>query len=167
MCVYQEHSIHDNFSPVRALGRRCVSIHQKKSNRKIYLSEYWVGGKRKDITADNMSAELKFASTAFNYPSLKGIPVETVDTHSLRGGGANALSLAGYSDGDMQKRGRCRGETFKDYIREALHFFVGGMLTLMKQDFKFFNIAFSSYRELVDATITTVVSDYQTAAEAA
>ena len=28
VCVYQEHNGDDNFSPLRALGRRCVSIRQ-------------------------------------------------------------------------------------------------------------------------------------------
>ena len=60
-------------------------------------------GKRKDLNDDNMSAALKFATTALNYPYLKGIPIDRVDTHSLRSGGANTLSLAGYSDKDIQK----------------------------------------------------------------
>ena len=70
-------------------------------------------GKRKYLNADNMSAALKFETTALNYPYLKGIPIDRVDTHSLRSGGANALLLAGYSDRDIQKMGRWRGETFK------------------------------------------------------
>ena len=60
-------------------------------------------GKRKDINAENMSAALKFETTALNYPYLKGIPMDRVDTHSLISGGANALSLAGYSNRDIQK----------------------------------------------------------------
>ena len=75
-------------------------------------------GKRKYFNADNMSAALKFATNVLNYPSLKGIPIDRVDTHSLRLGGSNTLSLAGYSDRDIQQMGRWRGETFKEYIRE-------------------------------------------------
>ena len=60
-------------------------------------------GKRKDFNADNMSAELKFATTALNYQSSKGIKTDRVNTHSLRLGGANALSIARYSDRDIQK----------------------------------------------------------------
>ena len=92
-------------------------------NKKTDLSAYWVGGRRKYLNAENMSAALKFATTALNYPSLKGIPIDRVDTHSLRSGGANALSLAGYSDRDIQKMGRFIGETFKEYIREELNCF--------------------------------------------
>ena len=78
---------------------------------------------------------------------------------------SNTLSLAGYSDRDIKKTGRSRGETFKEYIREELHCFEEGMLTAMKQDFKFVNIAGGAFRELVDVTGTTVVSDYQPATE--
>ena len=58
-----------------AFGRRCVSIFIKMSNKKKYLSAYWVEGKRKDVTADNMSVALKFAANALNYPYFKDIPV--------------------------------------------------------------------------------------------
>ena len=67
-------------------------------NKKTYLSEYWVGGRQKYLTAENMSASLKFATITLNCPSLKSIPIDRVDTHSLRSGGANALSITGYSD---------------------------------------------------------------------
>ena len=130
------------------------------------MSAYWTEGKIKYLNADNMSAALKFATTALNYPYLKGIPIDRVDTHSFRLGGANAISLAGYSDRDIQKMGRWRGETFKEYIREELHCFAEGMSTALKQYFKIFNIAGGTYSELVDVTIITVVSDYQPATEA-
>ena len=62
--------------------------------------------------------------------------------------------------------GRWRGETFKEYIREELHCFTEGMSTAMKQYFKFVNIAGGAYSDLVDVTRTTVVRDYQPAADA-
>ena len=69
-----------------------VRINPKKvKNKKTYLSAYWVEGRRKDLNADNMSEALKFSTTALNYPSLKGIPIDRVDTHSLRSGRSNAL----------------------------------------------------------------------------
>ena len=55
-------------------------------NRKTYLSEYWVNYKRKDFTADNMSTEIKIAATILDYPYLKGIPVEIMNTNFLRSG---------------------------------------------------------------------------------
>ena len=113
MCVYQEHNGDEKFIPVRALGRRFVSIRNKVKNKKTYLSAYWIKGKRKDLNADNMSASLKFATTALNYPYLRGIPIDRVETHSLRYGGANAILLAGYRNRDIQKMGRWRGENLR------------------------------------------------------
>ena len=85
-CVYQKQNGDENFIPVRALGRRCVLIRKKLSTKNTYLSAYWVGGRRKYLTAENMSAALKFAATTLNYSSLKGIPIARVDTRSLRYG---------------------------------------------------------------------------------
>ena len=55
----------------------------------------------------------------------------------------------------------------KECIQEELHCFVEGVSTAMKQYFKLINIAVGEYRKLVGFTRTTVVSDYQPAAEAA
>ena len=149
--------------PSEGIGE-AVHINPKKvKNKETYLSAYWVEGKIKDLNSDNMNAALKFATTTLNYPSSKGIPIYRLDTHSLRSVGANALSLAGYRNRDIQKMGRWREETFKDYIREELYYFLEGMLTAMKQYFKFVNITEGAYSELVDVTRTTVVSDYQPA----
>ena len=79
--VYQEHKGDEKFSPVRVLGRRFVSIRNKVNNKNTYLSAYWVGGRGKDLNAKNMSAALKLPTTALNYPSLKWIPIDIVDTH--------------------------------------------------------------------------------------
>ena len=38
------------------------------------------------------------AAEALKYPTIKGIPIEWVNTHLLRSGGANALALASYLD---------------------------------------------------------------------
>ena len=113
VCVYQQYNGDEQYSPVRAVGRRSVSIRKTIADRKAYLSAYWTDGKQRDVTSENISAALKFGATALDYPSLKGIPIGRVDTYSLRAGGANALSLAGYSDQDIQKMGRWQGETFK------------------------------------------------------
>ena len=107
MCVYHE-----------ANGERW---HCMGANSKTFLSaNYDDKGKRKDITNEDVSKALKVAATALDYPTAKGIPIDRIDTHSLRSGGANALLLAGYSDTQIQKMGRWWGATFKEYIREEL-----------------------------------------------
>ena len=66
---------------------------------KTYLSAYWdEETKRCDATDKDISVALKCAARELDYPATRGIPIERIDTHSLRGGGANALSLNGYSD---------------------------------------------------------------------
>ena len=43
-----------------------------------------------------------------------------MDTHLLQGGGANALTLFGYSEIAIHIMGRWKGATFKGYIWEEL-----------------------------------------------
>jgi hypothetical protein len=72
------------------------------------------------------------AAQSLEYPTIKGIPIERINTHSLCSGGANALALAGYSDTQIQKMGRWRGATFKEYVRNELASFSSGMSCDMK-----------------------------------
>jgi hypothetical protein len=46
---------------------------------------------------------------ALEYPTIKGIPIERVNTHSLQSGGANALALAGYLDTQIKEGILARG----------------------------------------------------------
>ena len=110
-----------------------------------------------------MRENLKWVAEQLNYDGRCGIPVDRIDTHSLRMGGANALALAGYSDTQIQKMGCLRGATFKEYIREELHSYSEGMSRSMKHKFSFVNIAAGSF---VDITDTVVVADYVIAADA-
>ncbi len=59
-----------------------------------------------DITNGDITVALKRVATVLDYPIAKSIPIKRIDTHSLRSGGANALSLAGCSDTQIQKMGR-------------------------------------------------------------
>mmetsp|Transcript_23712 Transcript_23712/g.50040 ORF Transcript_23712/g.50040 Transcript_23712/m.50040 type:complete len:133 (-) Transcript_23712:252-650(-) len=116
------------------------------------------------MLAQDMSAALKMAAAALDYPSRKGIQIDWVDTHLLRSGGANALSLSGYSDREIQKMGRWRGATFKEYIREELACFSQGMSRAMKRKFNFVNIAGGVHH---DVTNTAIVQSYNTPITAA
>ena len=127
VCVYQETNGDTIFCPVRALGRQYVHLRANGATEKTILSAYYHEGKRFDVSADHVSVALKMAATALEYPILKGIPIDRINTHSLRSGGANALALAGYSDMQIQKMGRWRGATFKEYIRNELACFSTGM----------------------------------------
>jgi hypothetical protein len=84
----------------------------------------------------------------------KGIPIDRIDTHSLRSGKANALSLAGFSDMQIQKMGRWHGATFKEYIQEELASFLDG-ISRMKQKFHFVNVASNSFKDIMDNLISS------------
>ena len=114
--------------PVRALARRHIHLRENGADTKTFLSAYYDDkGQRGNITNEDVSKSLKAAATVLKYPTTKGIPIDRIDTHLLRSGGANALSLLGYSDTQIQKMGRWRGATFKEYIREELARFSEGM----------------------------------------
>ncbi len=103
VCVYQECNGDPIHCPVRALGRRYVHLRIHGATDRTIISAYYHAGKRFDVTSDHISTALKQAATALEYPLVKGIPIERINTHSLRSGGANALALSGYSDTQIQK----------------------------------------------------------------
>ena len=158
VCVYHETNGDSINCPVRALGRRYLQLRHHGATPKTFLSTFYDDHKKRgDITNEDVTAALKRAATALDYPIAKGIPIARIDTHSLRSGGANALSLAGFSDTQIQKMGRWRGATFKEYVREELACFSEGMSTKMKQTFHFVNVAGNSMSDITD---TIVATDY-------
>ena len=159
VCVYQEKNGNPYSCPVRAVGRRFLHLRTHKSGPKEFISTWWDdNGRPRSVTAEHMSRSLKLAANMLHYPSAKGIPIQRINTHSLRSGGANALSLAGYSDTQIQKMGRWRGVTFKEYIREELACFSAGMSTDMKKTFRFVNVAGNAFH---DITANVVLSEYE------
>jgi hypothetical protein len=111
------------------------------------------------------------AAQTLNYPELCGIPIDRVDTHSLRAGGANALHLAGFSDAELQKMGRWRSDTFKEYITEGLAVFSEGMsLKMKKKHFQFVNVqggVDSDVCGVLDVTTALINTPYECVAKAA
>ena len=159
VCVYQQHNGDPVKCPVRALARRVIHLRTHNAGGKEFLSAYWTEGMKRNATAEDISHHLKMAGGLLDYPKRKGIPIDRIDTHSLRGGGANALALSGYSDTQIQKMGRWRGATFKEYIREELANYSEGMSTAMKTKFNFMNIAGNAYTDITDTVLTM---DYNT-----
>lgn len=159
VCVSHHSNGLEAFDPVRALGRRFTHIRANTSESNTLLSAVFVNNKRQDVQDKDIRAALKVAAAALDYPAARGIPIDRIDTHSLRIGGANALSLNGYSKKEIQKMGRWRGETFLEYIRESLASFSEGMSTRMKKNFGFVSLESGVYNDVTDAVIA---SDYNT-----
>ena len=154
VCINHHHNGDEVFSPVRALGRRVLHLREYGGDdwQNLPLSTVFVKGEPIQVTDKDIRLAIKTAATALDYPS-RGIPIERIDTHSLRGGGANALSLAGYSDTQIQKMGRWRGETFKEYIREQLSTFSSGMSRSMKKMFGFVNVEGGTSYDITEAVV--------------
>ena len=144
--MHQETNGNSFFCPIRALGRRVVHLRRHKASKASFLSTFYHGGKNGDVTGEDISKGLKMAATLLEYPETWGIPI-----------GANALALSGFSDTQIQKMGRWRGATFKEYIREQLACYSEGMTTKMKRNFKFVNVHGNTY---YDVTSTCVLSEY-------
>ena len=157
VCIHQEVNGDAYHCPVKALGRRYIHIRNTTLDKTAPLSTFSHNNDVRHVTDKDISSALKLAAVALEYPSLKGIPIDRIDTHSLRSGGANALALCGYSDREIQKMGRWRSATFKEYIREELNIYSQGMSTKMKRKFNFVNIAGGVYH---DVTTTTIETNY-------
>ena len=138
VCVYHESNGEAWHCSVRAHARRHIHLRENGADTKTFLSAYYDDkGQRGNITNEDVSKSLKAAATVLKYPTTKGIPIDRIDTHLLRSGGANALSLLGYSDTQIQKMGRWRGATFKEYIREELARFSEGMSKEHENEIRF------------------------------
>eukprot|EP00984_Skeletonema_dohrnii_P028532 scaffold18565_cov71-Skeletonema_dohrnii-CCMP3373.AAC.3 len=158
VCIHQEANGDCYLCPVRALGRRYTHIRNHTSDKTTFLSAVFTNGGRMDVTSRHISEGLKLAAAALDYPSCKGIPIDRIDTHSLRCGGANALSLAGYSDRQIQKMGRWRSATFMEYIKESLFTFLAGMSRSMKQKFNFFSVEGGVLHDITNVVVNSEYS---------
>ncbi len=105
------------------------------------------------MTAENMTHTMKVAALALHYPEMKGIPIDCINTHSLHSGGANPLALVGYRDTQIQKMGRWKGATFKEYIHEERTCFSTGMSKDMERKFNFVNIVGSLFVDVTDTLL--------------
>jgi hypothetical protein len=140
LCVYQQTTGNPIHCPVCALGRRCQHLQENKATDKTIICAYYMDGQAYNAMAEDISTALKRAIAMLQYPLYRGIPIERIDTQSLRISRACALALNGFLEMHIQKMGRWRGDTFKEYVRKELHCFSDGMAKAMKQCFKFVNV---------------------------
>jgi hypothetical protein len=106
MCVYHKSNGNNWHCPVRALARCFLHLHDMCANSKTFLSAHYDNkGQHSNINNKDVRKALKVAATVLDHPTAKGIQVDCIDTHSLFSSGTNALSLAGYSDTQIQKMG--------------------------------------------------------------
>ena len=91
--------------PVKALARRVAHVWVHTSDGTTILCAYWDSFGRGDVTDRDMSFNMKSAAEILGYPS-RNIPLDRIDTHSNRAGGACAMKLEGFDDGSIRKMRR-------------------------------------------------------------
>ena len=125
---------------------RAHSAHDRR--RRSMLCAFWDEVGKGHITDTQVRFTVKMAAKALKYPE-RGIPLNRVDTHSLRSGGACALKLSGRDDVEIRKMGRWapRSTAFLEYIQEQLSTFSQGMSTGMSQIKTFTNMEGMTTRE--------------------
>jgi hypothetical protein len=97
-CIHQETNGEQVKCPVRALARQVLHLREHKAKGKTMLCKVYEEDGERYVCAKDVSASLKVAANLLQYPMMRGIPISSVDTHSLRSRGANALALSGYTD---------------------------------------------------------------------
>ncbi len=95
VCVHQKANGEWVNCPVRALARCVLHLQNNGATGKTLLLLFFHSNKQYDVCSEDISRGLKLAATLLQYPATRGIPIETIDTHSLQSGGANALALLG------------------------------------------------------------------------
>ncbi|EJK45407.1 hypothetical protein THAOC_35979 [Thalassiosira oceanica] len=162
VCINHHINGDSYYCPVKALARRFLHIRRHSTDGKLSLCTFFNDGCQFNITYEDIRQALKFAGRVLRYPE-RGIPIERIDTHSLRGGGANALSLAGYSDRAIMKMGRWKSKTFLEYISDQLSEFSEGMSKKMSKVLNFVNVEGGVCN---DVTSVAINSEYNIAAAA-
>ena len=153
VCVHQEANVEAINYPIWALDHQVTHLRETGAEGKTFLLSFFYNGLRFNVCGKVISKGLKMADTLLQYPATQGIPIKHIDAHSLRSRGAHALALSGYSDTQIQKMGRWKGATFKEYIREELACYLAGMSMNMKQTFKFVNVSGNAWHNFTTACI--------------
>ena len=91
--------------PVKALARQVTHIWVHTSNGTTILCAYWDSVGRGDVTDRDMIFHMIFAAAKLGYPR-RNIPLDRIDNHLKRAGGAYAMKLAGFDDKSIRKMGR-------------------------------------------------------------
>ena len=134
--------------PVRALGRRYVHMRTHDKSGKALICAYWDDVGYGNVSESQISFAVKLAAMAFKHPD-RGIPIDRVDTHSLRAGGACALKLSGHDEIEIRKMGRWAPKSLAllEYIQQQLSTFSSGMATKMSSIATFTNMEGTAARE--------------------
>ena len=107
--------------PVKALEIRVAHIQVHTSDGATLSYAYWDSVGRGNVTDREMSFHMELAAAKLGYP-IRNIPLDRIDTHSNRTGGACGIKLAGFDDEIIRKMGRWLPSLnyFLEYIQQQL-----------------------------------------------
>ena len=120
---------------MKALVCCFLHIQNNATDWNTFLSEYFDGSKRSDITARDISDQMNFAAVCLGYPSVRGIQIANISTHSRK-----CLTFVRIPEQGDPKDERWRLDTFLEYISDKLHMFSAGMSKNMLKKVSFVNI---------------------------
>ena len=105
--------------PVKAMAIQVAHIQVDTSDGPKTLCGYWKSVGRGDITDRDMIFHMKYASAKLGYP-IRNVPLDSIDTRPNRVGGACAMKLAGFDDGNIRKKGKWlpSSNSFLGYIQQ-------------------------------------------------
>jgi hypothetical protein len=156
VCVNHEANGDEYNCGVKAIGRLYCHIRKHTTDPSTPLFTYFDEKDQKcTVSNQDIREAIKMAATECDYPHACQSSSSIKLINTLRIGGACALALAGYSDTQIQKMGRWRGETFKEYVRENLSNYAEGMSKAMMKKHYFVNINSGTYTDVSSICETT------------
>ena len=111
------------------------------SNGTTLFCEYWYSVIRGGVIDRDISSHMKFAASKLGSPS-RNIPLDRIDTHSNRAGGACAMKMAGFDDESIRKMGGwfLSLNDFLEYIQQQLSGLSQVVTTKMSRIARFTNM---------------------------
>ena len=97
-------------------------------------------------------------ATVVDYKIILVIKIDSINTHSLCSGGANAFEFSRYTDHQTMSIRRWKSKTFLDYTKEELGCLMLVMPRNTKKIFKYINIRGDRWTYI---TCIVIVSDYK------
>jgi hypothetical protein len=87
VCVYHKSNGNKMHCPVQALARQYLHLCHNIAAETTFLSAYYDGtSERHDVTNKDVSKALKVAAIVLDYPAMKGIPINRINTHPRKAG---------------------------------------------------------------------------------
>jgi hypothetical protein len=127
-------------SPVKALARRIAHIMSHTTDVDTALSTYYdLAAFPQQIKPADVNKCLKSTVISLGLERY-GITRELVSSHSLRAGGAMAMSLNGIDPIVIKKQGRWSSNTFMQYIHEQIGAFTAGVAVRMSRYIPYHNM---------------------------